>query len=295
MSAPQTPTEKNLLIGMLLMTAAAFALAAMHGLVRKVSGDLHPFEISFFRNLFGLIVLSPLIIKGGLRNLRTYQPRLQIFRGFNSVAAMSLWFFALSVVPLAEATAMSFLAVIFASIGAVLFLGERMRARRWTAVGAGLIGALIILRPGFTELNYGLVLTMMSALCWGTGVVLVKQLSKTDSIVSVVGWFGISTTIISFVPALMFWSTPTLEQLGWLLLIGTLGTIGHLAMTRSLKTADAGAVMPLDFTRLVWASLLGYWLFNEVPDVPTLLGGAVIIGSATYLIVRESRLKVNKN
>lgn len=276
---------------MLLMTAAAFALAAMHALVRKVSGEMHPFEISFFRNLFGLVALSPLILKGGLRNLQTYQPRLQIFRGFNSVAAMSLWFFALSVVPLAEATAMSFLAVIFASIGAAFFLGERMRARRWSAVGAGLIGALIILRPGFTELNYGLVVVMMSALCWGTGVILVKQLSKTDSITSIVCWFGISTTVISIWPALFVWTTPTLEQLGWLLLIGTFGTVGHLAMTRSLQTADAGAVMPLDFTRLVWASLLGYLLFNEIPDIPTLVGGAVIVGAATYIIIRESRIK----
>ncbi len=273
------------------MTAAAFALAAMHALVRKVSGELHPFEISFFRNLFGLVALSPLMLKGGLKNLQTYQPRLQLFRGFNSVAAMSLWFFALSVVPLAEATAMSFLAVIFASIGAALFLGERMRARRWSAVGAGFLGAMIILRPGFVELNYGLVIVMTSALCWGTGVIIVKQLSKTDSITSIVCWFGVSTTILSFWPALLVWTTPTLEQLGWLVLIGIFGTLGHLAMTRSLKTADAGAVMPLDFTRLVWATLLGYLLFKEVPDLPTLIGGAVIISAATYIIIRESRIK----
>jgi len=276
---------------MLLMTVSAFCLAGMHALVRKVSGDLHPFEISFFRNLFGLVALSPLIIKGGLASLRTAQPKLQVFRAFNSVTSMTLWFFALSIVPLAQATAMSFLAVVFASLGAVVFLGEKMRARRWSAVGVSFLGALLILRPGFSELNVGLIVVIGSAISWGLGVVMVKQLSKTDQVTSIVAYFGIGTTLISIWPALYVWQTPTLEQFGWLFLLGTLGTLGHLAMTRSLSLAEAGAVMPLDFTRLVWAGVLGYVLFAEIPDAMTIFGGCIIIAAATYIIFRESQVK----
>lgn len=272
------------------MTAAAMFLSAMHTLVRFVSDGMHPFQIAFFRNLFGLLAVVPFIVRDGIRSLHTNRPGLQLARGVSGLFAMLTWFYALSIVPLAEATALSFTAVIFSSVGAALILGEKMRLRRWTAVALGFVGALLILRPGFRALDIGLLLVIGSSMMWGTNVVIVKRLSRTDSVTSIVTIAALLLTILSFFPALYTWQSPTASQLLWLVAIGMLGTLGHVCMANALKRADTGAVMPLDFSRLVWASLLGFILFAEIPGIWTFVGGGIIVAAATYIIVRESRL-----
>jgi len=178
--------------------------------------------------------------------------------------------------------------VIFASIGASLVLKERMRLRRWTAIALGFVGALLILRPGFREINLGMLLVLIATITWGTNVVIVKILSRTDSLTSIVGIMAISFTVLSFPLALLVWEPPSATQLLLLIGVGTLGTLGHFAMTKALSLSEASAVMPLDFTRLIWASLIGFWFFAEVPDVWTVVGGGLIISAATYVIWRES-------
>ena len=279
--------------GALLMMLSTLMLTIMHTLVRYVSSEMHPFEIAFFRNLFGLLAVLPLVISAGRDGFVTRQPQMQILRAFLGVIAMLAWFYGLSVVPIAEATALSFSAAIFASLGAVVFLGEKMRLRRWSAVIVGFIGALVILRPGLTALNTGALIVMLSAICWGTNIVIVKRLSRTDPTVSIVAWMSVMMTVLSIVPALYFWTTPTLEQFMWLLMIGIAGTLGHLTMVKSLKLVEATAVLPLDFTRLIWASMLGYLIFAEIPDIWTWLGGTIIVGSAAFIAYREAQLKRN--
>lgn len=271
------------------MLGAAIVLSAMHVTVRFVSKELHVFEVVFFRNLFGLLAISPLLFRAGWSELKSKQPRLHVVRGLTGVIAMFTWFYALTVVPVADATALSFMSVVFASIGAVLFLGEKMRIRRWGAVFTGFAGALVILRPGFESLDPGMLMALISSFVWGVSVVIVKRLSTTDSVVCIVSWMAISLTVMSFVPAVLVWQWPTATQLAWLFLIGTLGTAGHLLMTNALRIADATAVLPLDFTRLIWASVLGYLVFAEVPDIWVWLGGGIIVASATYIIYRESK------
>lgn len=265
--------------------------ASMHASVRLVSGDMHPFEVSFFRNLFGLIVVTPLIVRGGVKSLRTYQLKTNLLRGLTGIGAMLSWFYALSILPLAQATALSFTATIFGSLGAVLFLRERMRLRRWCAIFCGFFGALIILRPGFSGLDPGALLVLFSSLCWGTSMVLIKRLASTDSTVCIVAWMSIMLSVLSLPPALLVWTWPSFVQLLWLLLIGGLGTLGHLASTEAFKHADATAIFPLDFTRLIWATLIGYFVFSELPDIWTWIGAAVIVGSASYITYRETALK----
>ncbi|MDH3690045.1 MAG: DMT family transporter [Gammaproteobacteria bacterium] len=277
--------------GVLLMTLAAMVLSAMHAIVRHVSGELHPFEISFFRNLFGFVAVLPLLIRAGWSGLRSKQPGLQVVRGLLGVTAMLIWFYSLSIVPIAQATALSFTAVIFGSIGAVVFLGEAMRLRRWIAVFLGFVGTLVILRPGFQSLDVGASMVLASSVAWGLAVVVVKKLSRTDSVISIVSWMAIMLTVLSFFPALLVWVWPTTDQLLWLGAIGVLATTGHLAMTKALKITDATAVLPLDFTRLIWASVIGYFAFSELPDLWTWLGGGIIVASATYIIYRESKVQ----
>jgi drug/metabolite transporter (DMT)-like permease len=276
------------------MLVSAVMFSAMHTMVRHVGQDLHPFEVAFFRNIFGLAVMLPLLIRVGWNGLRTRHPYMLLTRCVLGGFAMLTWFYGLSVVPVAEATALSFTNVIFASIGAALFLGERMRLSRWMAVGFGFLGAMIILRPGLQSVSNGMWLVLLSSFAWGMAVVMVKYLSRTDSVVSIVAWMVIVLTVLSLIPALLVWTWPTLPQIGWLVIIGALATSAHLAMVKALKLADASALLPLDFTRLIWAALFGYIAFAESPDHWTWVGGAVIIASATYLIVREARARTTE-
>jgi drug/metabolite transporter (DMT)-like permease len=273
------------------MLAAAALLTCMHATVRHVSADMHPFQITFFRNLFGLAAILPLAIRGGMASFRSRQPGLQALRSGLGLAAMLTWFYALSVVPIAQATALSFTSVIFGSIGAALVLGERMRLRRWSAVVAGFIGALVILRPGFGEVEPAALIVLLSSLCWAGGLLTVKRLSSTDSVVCIVTWNSVLLTVLSLPVAVPVWITPSGEQLLWLVAVGVLATLGHLAMTGAFKASQATVVFPVDYTRLVWASVIGYVAFSEVPDVWTWVGGTIIFASTTYIAYREAALR----
>lgn len=272
------------------MLAATAVMTCMHASVRHVSEGLHPFEIAFFRNLFGLVTIVPLAWRAGLASLATRQPGLQVARSAFGLFAMLSWFYGLSVVPIADATALSFTAVIFGSVGAALFLGERMHVRRWTAAVVGLAGALVILRPGFEEVDAGSLLVLFSSVCWAAALLTVKRLSRTDTTVCIVAWNSMLLTVLSLPAALAVWTWPSPVELGWLALIGALATVGHLAMTSAFKAADATVVFPVDYTRLVWASLLGYLAFGDPLDGWTWAGGTIIFASTTYLAVRERRL-----
>jgi drug/metabolite transporter (DMT)-like permease len=166
-----------------------------------------------------------------------------------------------------------------------------MRLRRWSAVLLGLLGALLVVRPGFAGFNPWAFLVLASTLMWGTSIVIVKRLGRSHSAVSIVAWMSIMMTGLSLPPALLVWTPPTPEDLLWLLLIGTLATLGHLTMTQALKLADATAVMTVDYTRLIWASLIGYFAFGEVPDRWTWAGGSLIFASGLYIIFREAKVK----
>ena len=274
----------------MLVVSAAGSLSAMHAIVRFLSPSIHPFELAFFRSLFGFIVILPLLLRGGIDSVRTHQPRLQMLRGVVSIAAMMSWFYGLSMVPLAEATALSFTNVIFGSLAAIIFLREKMTMARGIAVFIGFVGVLVILRPGFVQMDIGVVCVLFSALCWGCSVVIVKQLGRTDSAVSIVAWVGIQLSILSLPFALSVWVWPTMEEWLWLSLLGTLATIGHLCMVQGLKLTDAMTIFPLDFTRLIWASLFGLFIFSESPDVWTFVGAGIIVISGTFMLYREDRI-----
>ena len=273
------------------MLAAAAVLTCMHATVRHVSDGMHPFEITFFRNLFGLVAVLPLALRAGIGGLKSRQPGLQLVRSGFGLVAMFTWFYGLSVVPIAQATALSFSAVIFGSIGAALLLGERMRVRRWSAVIAGFVGTLVILRPGFADVDWGALIVVLSSICWAGAMLTVKRLSVTDSVVCIVTWNSVLLTVLSLPVAIPVWVTPSLDQLLWLSLIGLLATVGHLAMTGAFKASDAAVVFPVDYTRLLWATVIGYLAFGEIPDAWTWIGGTIIFASTAYISYREATLR----
>lgn len=273
------------------MLLATILLSAMHVLVRYLSNELHPFVVVFFRNLFGLAVLVPLLVKHGIVSLHTNQSGLYMVRIAIGLCAMMSWFYALSKVPVANATALSFSSTIFATLSAWLFLGEPMRIRRWAAIVVGLLGVLVVLRPGMEGFNRYALLVIASATTWGISITIVKQLSKTDRTITIVAWMSIGLSVLSIWPALTVWQWPNASQLALLLCVGGLASGGHFCITNAVRLADMATVMSVDFCRLIWAAIFGYLLFSDVLDIWTVVGAAIIFASAWYIIMRETHLE----
>ncbi len=276
--------------GALWMVGAGLCFAVMTGLIRYVSGGLHPFEIVFFRNLFGLAALTPWFLRVGRTGLATRRRPLHFWRGIVGLVAMLAWFYAISAIPLAEAVALTFTAPLFATVGAVLVLGEVVRLRRLTAILFGFVGAMIILRPGLGNISLGTGMALLSAVAMANSVIIVKLLSRTETTPTIVAWGQLIVLPLSVVPAVLVWRWPDPMDLVWLALIGVLATLGHLAVTRSFTVADTTAVMPYDFLRLVFTAIIGFALFGERPDGWTLVGAGVIFLSSFYVARREARL-----
>ena len=281
----QTPVTR----GILLMCASTVAFAIMHASVRFVSAELPPFQIAFFRNLFGLAVLVPFLVGSGFAQMRTQRVGLHALRGLINVCAMLMFFTSLSITPLATVTALSFTAPIFAAVLSFFFLGERFHLYRWMAIIVGFLGMLIILRPGLVEVELGAMLAAGAAALWAIAMIIIKILSRTDSSVAIVAWMGIFLCAFSIGPALWVWQTPTLWNLIWLAFIGLCGSIAQVTLSQSLKESDPTAVLPFDFLKLIWATILGAWFFGELPDVLTFVGAIVIFTSGLFIAFRERR------
>jgi drug/metabolite transporter (DMT)-like permease len=277
--------------GALWMCGAACSFALMINLVRHLTQSLDPLQVVFFRNLFGLLAMLPWLIGHGPAVLRTRRLGLHLLRAAIGIAAMVCWFTTLSLMPLAEATALSFTAPMFTSLLAVLFLGEAMRARRWSATALGFAGALLIIRPGFQNVEPLALLAIATAAVWATSTILVKVMARTESAGAVVTYLVLFSTPLSFIAALFVWQTPTLTELGFAALLGAAGSVGHLCMTRALAATEATIVVPFDYLRLPVVALIAYAAFGEVPDGWLWLGGAVIAASGIYIAHRESRVK----
>ncbi len=276
--------------GIVLMLLSTLGFSVMHALIRHVSAELHPIQIAFFRNFFGLVVFLPWFLRLGLAPLRTRQLKLHALRAVLNVAAMFAFFTALGLTPIAQVTALAFTAPIFAALLAMVLLGEVFRLRRWAAIAFGFAGALVILRPGFVPLDAGSLLTLGSALLWGLTLIVIKLLGRSESSLTITSYMNILLTLLSLVPALVVWRTPVGVEWLWLLVIGVLGTLAQVAITQSLKEAEATVVLPFDFCKLIWVSALGYLLFGEVPDLFVWLGGALIFAGATAIAYREGQL-----
>ena len=234
-------------------------------------------------------LMLPRALAGGARLglMRNFSilSTIQIFR----IVAMLMFFTALSMTPLAKVTALSFAAPIFMAVLSVVFLGETFRLYRWIAIFAGFAGTLVILRPGLVTLELGPVLVIGSACLWAVAMMVVKMLSRTDSSVTIVAWMGIFLCVFSFAPALWVWQPVSLPHLAWMALIGGCGSVAQVALSQALKESDPTAVMPFDFLKLVWTTMIGIWFFAEIPDVFTWIGAAMVFFSGLFIAYRERR------
>ena len=276
--------------GVLLMFVSTFFFAAMHASIRHVSATIHPFEIAFFRSLFALIVVLPWFLRDGFAPLRTRRIGLHGLRAVFNVCAMLSFFYALTIAPLSQVTALGFTAPIFATLLAALVLGEVVRLRRWTAIGVGFLGVVVILRPGLDVIGVGQLLTLFSSLVWACALLVIKTLSRTDASVTIISYMALLMIPLTALPAAFVWHWPDGGELAWLVLIGLLGGTGQFCMTEALRLADTAVVMPIDFCKLIWVALLAYLAFGEVPDRFTWLGGTLVFASVLYIAYRGRRL-----
>ena len=271
------------------MMAAGIMFVVTSATVRHLSVDMHFIQIAFFRSVFGIICMLPWLGRVGIGAMRTRHTGRYALRGVTSVTAMFCWFGALAAMPIADATSVSFATPIFVSIAAVVFLGEPMFRHRWIGLIAGFIGTLIILRPGFVEINFGALLVLTSAIFIAWSSIIVKVVARDDRPDTIALYQVVFMLPLSLVPALFFWHWPSLEQWFWAAIVGVLSTYAQRALTRAYAAADAAGVAPFDFLRLPFATALGFVVFLELPDLWTLGGGLVIFTASFYVGHGETR------
>ena len=268
--------------GMGFMLTSASTVSVMNGLVHHLSHFVHVFEIAFIRQLFGVILMSPVFVKNGFRPLITQRLNLHLVRAVLNVGAQLSYFAALSMEPLAKIVSLSLLSPIFASVFTVLFLRERMTRYRWIALFMGLLGAAIILRPGVQAISLGAALALTSNLLWAMALTTIKSLSRTESSVTVTLCATILQAPVTFVCALFVWTWPSLGIVATLVFMAALGTISQLALSESFRRADATLVLPIDFTKVIWASLIGFFFFQQVPEIWVGVGALVVFSAVFY-------------
>jgi drug/metabolite transporter (DMT)-like permease len=269
---------------------SGFCSVMMNVLIRVAAQSMHPFEVAFFRCLFGLVFLLPWLVKSGPALLSS--PRIGFYplRAVIGLISMATWFYGITVVPLATATAVNFTAPLFATLAAVLILHEKVRFRRWSAVVLGFVGVLVIMRPGSERIDANLLILLVSSATAAMNNITVKFLARTDRPSTIVAMFMIYLTPLSLIPALLVWQWPHPSTFGALAGLGALGTIAHISVARALAAADASACAPFEFARLPVAALIGFLWFGEVTDLWTWIGAAIIAGSSIYVAHREAQL-----
>ena len=256
--------------------------------VKFLSDDLHPIIICFWRCLMGLILITPFIAKNNFKALQTKNMRLQIFRASINIISMICWFSAIGMMHFEKATALGFTTPLFTTVLAVIVLGEVIRFHRTAALLLGFIGIIIIIRPGYVPFEFGTVLMLIASFSFSFVLIFVKKLSATDSSLAIIFYHLLYMTPVFFILSLFYWENINLYQLIVFTLMGASGLLSHWCLAQAFKMSDTTFVMPLQFTKLIWASLIGFFIFAEQPDIWTWIGGIIIFISVVYITYREA-------
>lgn len=270
------------------MALSGLCFVAVTVLVRYVGTRIPAPEAAFIRYVAGTLFLAPAVLKLLLGNAQVVASKTMMIRGVVHGIGVCLWFYAMARIPIAEVTALSYLTPILMTIGAALFFNEKLYARRIIAICFGLLGVLIILRPGFTEISIGQIAQLLTAPLFAASLLLTKKLTATEQLTTIVASLSIICSITLMPLALMNWVTPTPLELGLLILTGLMATIGHIVLTQALSLAPVSVLQPVSFLQLLWATLFGVLLFGESIDAFVIAGGTVLVFSVSYIAHRES-------
>jgi drug/metabolite transporter (DMT)-like permease len=255
---------------------------------REATRTLHVFQIMEMRSLLGFAMLWPLVrSSGGLAAMRTHRLGQQVARNAVHYAAQFGWFFALTLIPLAQVVAIEFTMPIWTALLAVAFLGERLGAARIVAVVLGLVGVAVIVRPGLEHVDPGQLIALAAAVGFAISMILVKSLTRTDSSVAIIFWMLVVQSIIGIVPAALVWRTPSAAVWPWIVVIALCGTYSHFCMTQALRHAEATMIVPMDFLRVPLTAVAGWLVYDERIDLFTVAGAGLIL-VANLLNLRRS-------
>ena len=276
--------------GALWILIASF-LAALLLLIAKLLGSrLHPAQISFVRALIAVAVLAPVLLAAPGRSFRTNRPLTHVAAGIFGVTSLTCFFFAVTRLNIADVTALAFTRTLFLIVLAVLFLGETVRIRRWSATAVGFIGVLVMIRPT-GGVDVATFVALLGAISAAITTVLFKKLTGTEDPLTQLFYFFTVSAAATLVPALLTWHTPTWSEFGMLALLALAGVLNVICFTLGVRIGEATAVIPVDYTRLLFAAALGFVAFAEVPDLWMWVGAALIVASTLYITNREARLR----
>lgn len=285
------PAQNRPLVGVVWMVLTGLNFVAVTAIVKHVGDDVPAAQGAFLRYLLGLVFLIPMIRPILAAHLTRRQVKLFVWRGAAHTIAVILWFFAMARIPIADVTAMNYLSPVYVTLGAALLLKESLPPRRLMAVVVALLGAVIILRPGFREVDPGHIAMLGTAVMFAGGYLIAKQLSGEVSAAVIVGMLSITVTIGLIPFAWAVWVPVSWANLGWLFGVACFATAGHYSMTLAFAAAPLTVTQPVTFLQLIWAVLLGYFVFGEGVDGWVIFGGAVILGSISFLTWREAQAK----
>lgn len=276
--------------GMVLAAGAGFTFALLNVNLRTLAMELPPFQVQFLRYAAGLVVLLPWVWRAGLAAYRPKAPKGQLARGVLHTIALFFWFTALPHIAFADMTAIGFTGPIFIMLGAVLFLQERMYWQRWAAALIGFTGVLVVVGPKMTgDGGQHLLIMLISAPLFAGSFLIAKALTRHDRPDVIVAWQALTVAVFTFPVAAWLWEWPSAAQWGIVLLTGVLGSAGHWMLTTAYKLADISSAQPVKFLDLIWAALLGYLVFHEVPSGSTLAGAGVIFLATSWIARVESQ------
>jgi len=272
----------------------ACGMFAFNSIFVKLAANtgVHPFQIAFFRNFFAFLIILPMVTaRNGFGVLKPNRPGLLAFRGMLNGGAMMTWFYAVPLMAITDLTAIGFTGPIWATLLAAVFLGERMRLRRWTAIAIGVLGALIVVRPGFQEINSAVYLVLASSACWGATLIVIRRLTSVEHVDTILLYQSVAMALIAAGPMMFVWTTPTLEGWLWMGVLGALAMGAHSLHVRAFAMQEVSALQPLDFARFPISAVGAYFMLGEVMSSWTLVGAVVVFGAGFYISRREAQVR----
>lgn len=277
--------------GIMLMISGVFLFGVMEVMVKTLAQDYEIIQIVWARFLFHFLIFLALFSRSGLIGISaTRRPGLQIARSFLLLAATTFFFFALRYLPLADATSIGFVSPLLVTALAIPFLGEKVGARRWAAIMVGFAGMLVIIRPGMGVMHWAAVLPLGTAVCFSCYQILTRIAARSEDARTTQMWSPTMGAIVMSAIVPFFWTPPDLLAWVFMVLIGFAGGLGHYLLIKGYEIAPASTLSPFVYTQLIWMVIFGYVFFGDFPDLFTLAGGAIVIGSGLYIFRREALL-----
>ena len=276
-----------------LIIISVFFGTVMLSFLKIAQEDVNVYVAGFFRFFLGLVIILPYIIKKKDAVLKTTHLKQHFLRAILGLPAMLLYFSALVLLPIEKLTAISFVVPLIVTILAVFFLGEKIYIYRTLALLLGFSGMLVIIRPGFVDISIGVYMVLFSALLWSINIIITKKISKDDSAITILAYQSIFMSLLSFFIVLFFWEMPSLKTFIYLILAAMCGTVLHLTLNHAFKLVDVSMTQPYSFLNLVFASIIGYFVFDEIPDLYTWIGALIIFTGVLIISYREMKLDKN--